>query len=549
MNYRIALYIRASTEEQCTLDGTLKNQEERLKSEIKYRNQNQNFGEIVATFVDAGKSAKDMNRPELQKMLNAIKRKEINLIMVTELSRLSRSVRDFVTMNDYFRENGCKFVSMKDQYDTSTAGGEMVMLTMANLAQFERRQVSERVSANFKARAERGLYNGGQVPMGYKLIPEKKGYLETDSEIVPAIQKLFDVYLSQGTTSRAARWMNQNGYRMKRDTYGGGYRPRTGFFTFQNVHAILTNPVYIGIKRYKAGNEWKEVKACWDAIVDPMTYERVQHHMKMNVKRKRPDYPNRMPFLLSGLVFCSECKIAMVGKSANGNGGKVGYYDHGNQHRHFQCVDHKPGKCSHVRVQSKKLEEAVWTEIEKHFHNPKIVEKLIEDAKQTHKDSESKNEGAILKQKITHMKRRQEALTTRLGDLPANVSPEPIYELMRKTEGEIKGLELRASEVSTTSHQSDYPAELGSYQSFIQALCKLNHAVPDVKTRIMELLIHKIEITRAGFNIAFYSGSSEIERGLDELRPKDFSLTASSTVLTNGGNVDFGLESGSYTVF
>ncbi|MCM0606257.1 MAG: hypothetical protein KA715_09215 [Xanthomonadaceae bacterium] len=64
----------------------------------------------------------------------------------------------------------------------------------------------------------------------------------------------------------------------------------------------------------------------------------------------------------------------------------------------------------------------------------------------------------------------------------------------------------------------------------------------------MERLVHRIEITRAGFNIAFYAGSTEIERGLDELQPKDFSLTASSNVLTNGGNVDFGLDSATYTV-
>jgi DNA invertase Pin-like site-specific DNA recombinase len=189
--YRIALYVRASTEEQCTVEGTLKNQEERLRGEVRYRNQSHAFGEIAAVYVDAGKSAKDMKRPELQKMLRAVKRKEINLVMVTELSRLSRSVKDFVTMNDFFRDHGCKFASLRDQYDTSTAGGEMVMLVMANLAQYERRQVSERVSANFKARAERGLYNGGQVPMGYKLLPEKRGYLAIDEEAAGTVRAAF----------------------------------------------------------------------------------------------------------------------------------------------------------------------------------------------------------------------------------------------------------------------------------------------------------------------------------------------------------------------
>jgi DNA invertase Pin-like site-specific DNA recombinase len=548
-SYRIALYIRASTEEQCTVEGTLKNQEERLRAEVRYRNQNHGFGEIEAVFIDAGKSAKDMKRPELQKMLQAIKRKEINLVMVTELSRLSRSVKDFVAMNDFFRDHGCKFVSMKDQYDTSTAGGEMVMLTMANLAQFERRQVSERVAANFKARAERGLYNGGQVPMGYKLLPEKRGYLAIDDEAVGTVRAAFDAFLREGTTSRAARWLNGNGYAMKRDIYGGGQvKPRRGHFTFQNVYTMLTNPVYLGVKRYQEAGEAKEVKACWDAIVDPVTFERVQELMKANVRKKRPDFPKRFPFLLSGLVYCDECGVTMVGKTANGNGGKVGYYDHGNVHRRFQCVDVKPGKCSHVRVQAVKLEEAVWQEVEKHLRDKMLVHAIITDAKAEFEADEVRNEGAILKQKITHLKRRLEGLAGRLADLPPDLSPEPVFDLMRKTEAEIKANEERAKGIGAIAGSNSLPAELSAYQSLVNSLGSLDAADPAIRTRVIELLVHKIRVTRDGFDIDFYAGESEIERGLAEAGPRpsgsgdssknettDFFQIGGSKVLQNGG--------------
>ena len=547
--YRIALYIRASTEEQCTIEGTLKNQEERLRAEVRYRNQNQPFGEIAAVYIDPGKSAKDMKRPELQKMLQAIKRKEVDLVMVTELSRLSRSVKDFVAMNDFFRDHGCKFASMKDQYDTSTAGGEMVMLTMANLAQFERRQVSERVAANFKARAERGLYNGGQVPMGYKLMPEKRGYLAIDEEAAPAIRMLFDAFLREGTTSRAARWMNGNGYQMKRDVYGGGQvKPRRGHFTFQNTYQILSNPVYIGVKRYQEGKETKEVKACWDAIVDPITFERAQSLLKANVRKKRPDYPKRFPFLLSGLVYCDECGVSMVGKTANGNGGKIGYYDHGNVHRRFQCVEVKPEKCSHVRVQAVKLEEAVWQEVEKHLRDEMLVQAIVSDAKTEFEADEARNEGAILKQKVTHLKRRLEGLAGRLAELPSDLSPEPVFELMRKTEAEIKTHEERAQGIGAMAGSNALPVELSAYQAFVDSLRQLNTADPAIRTKVTELLVHKVRVTRDGFDIDFYAGESEIERGLAEAGPRpsgdgdtskkettDFFQIGGSKVLQNGG--------------
>lgn len=543
--YRIALYIRASTEEQCTIEGTLKNQEERLRAEVRYRNQNQSFGEISAVFIDAGKSAKDMRRPELQRMLQAIKRKEVNLVMVTELSRLSRSVKDFVAMNDFFRENGCKFASMKDQYDTSTAGGEMVMLTMANLAQFERRQVSERVSANFKARAERGLYNGGQVPMGYKLIPEKRGYLAIDEDAADVVRAAFDAFLREGTTSRAARWLNGNSYQMKRDIYGGGQvKPRRGHFTFQNVYTMLTNPVYIGVKRYQEGPDLKEVKACWDAIIDPITFERVQNLMKANVRRKRPDFPKRFPFLLSGLVYCSECGVTMVGKTANGNGGKVGYYDHGNVHRRFQCTDEKPAKCTHVRVQAPKLEEAVWREVEAHMRSESLVKMFIADARTEFETDEARNESAILKQKITHLKRRLEGLAERLADLPPDLSPEPVFELMRKTELEIKTQETRAKELGPSTGANSLPVELSEYQSLLNSLGQLDSADATVRTKIIELLVHKVKVTAEGFDIDFYAGESEIERGLASAGPRpsasknettNFLQIGGSKVLQNGG--------------
>lgn len=541
--YRIALYLRASTEEQCTVEGTIKNQEERIKSEIRYRNQSGNFGEIVNVFTDAGKSAKDMKRPELQKMLQAIKRKDVNLVMVTELSRLSRSVKDFVSMNDFFRDHGCKFVSLKDQYDTSTAGGEMVMLTMANLAQFERRQVSERVSANFKARAERGLYNGGAVPFGYKLLPEKKGYLIPDPESAPMVVALFDAFLREGTTSRAARWMNENGFKMKREVYGGGQiKPRLGYFTFQNAYSILINPVYIGIKRFQDKGEWKEVKACWEGIVDPITFERAQKLAHTNIHRKRPDYPNRFPFLLSSFIKCSECGTSMIGKTANGNGGKVGYYDHGSVHRRFQCTDDKPKRCTWVRVQAIKLEEAVWQEVEKHLRDPALIKLLIDDAKTVHKESEANNEGAVLRQRLTHLRRKLEGLAGRLGDLPSDVSAEPVFDLMRKTEAEIKSTEVKSNELGQNGGIASMPVELETYEALIQAINRLGTADAATKQKIIELLVHKIEIVQDGFKIAFYAGEMEIERGLAQAgsrSPKrgdqNLFLFNGSKVLQNGG--------------
>ncbi|MEK6578164.1 MAG: recombinase family protein, partial [Bdellovibrionota bacterium] len=146
--HKIALYIRVSTEEQAeNPEGSIRNQEDRLRATVNFKNMEGSFGEIKEVFVDKAKSGKDTNRPELQRLLTAIRNQEVDLVMVSELSRLSRSIKDFSQIWEMMRAHGCGFYSLRENFDTTTAAGEMVLYTVANIAQFERRQCSERVSA------------------------------------------------------------------------------------------------------------------------------------------------------------------------------------------------------------------------------------------------------------------------------------------------------------------------------------------------------------------------------------------------------------------
>jgi DNA invertase Pin-like site-specific DNA recombinase len=103
------------------------------------------FLEITETFIDRARSGKDTNRPELQRLLlTAIRRREVTLVMVTELSWLSRSIKDFAEIWEMMQAHDCGFLSLRENFDTTTAAGEMVLYSLANIAQYERRQVSER---------------------------------------------------------------------------------------------------------------------------------------------------------------------------------------------------------------------------------------------------------------------------------------------------------------------------------------------------------------------------------------------------------------------
>ena len=151
--HRIGFYIRVSTEEQAeNPEGSIKNQEERLRASLSLKNlERPGFGELAGIYIDRARSGKDMDRPELQRLLIAIRRQEIDLVMVSELSRLSRSIKDFSEIWELMKDQGCGFLSLRENFDTTTAAGEMVLCTIANIAQFERKQIGERVSANVQS--------------------------------------------------------------------------------------------------------------------------------------------------------------------------------------------------------------------------------------------------------------------------------------------------------------------------------------------------------------------------------------------------------------
>ena len=174
-NYRIALYIRNSDQKQDTEEGTVKNQEQRLREFVKLKNLSGNFGKVAGIYTDRSISGKNMQRPAVQQLMGDVESGKVNLILMSELSRISRNMRDFLQFWDFLKDYKCGLLSLRENIDTSNAAGEMVLRTIINIAQFEREQTRERIVANNRVRSKRGLSNGGPLPLGYKLIKDKTG--------------------------------------------------------------------------------------------------------------------------------------------------------------------------------------------------------------------------------------------------------------------------------------------------------------------------------------------------------------------------------------
>jgi site-specific DNA recombinase len=349
-----------STEEQAeNPEGSIRNQEQRLREFIRLKNSVEAFGEIVAVYTDPGVSAKNMNRPGFQRMLNAIGKGEVDLVLVTELSRFSRSTKDFTMLQEYLEEHDCKFMSLRENFDTSGAAGSMVLNMMASIAEFERRQTAERVSHSFLARAKRGLYNGGAVILGYKIYENRPGYLLVDPDMAEVVKFAFESFLKYETLAATTKFLNSQKLRLPRKVDGSG-GVRDSKFTIDCLYRLLQNKAYIGVKVYSTKNGLEEAPAVWEPIVDKEIFNKANRLLKKNRHHKRTHADRRFPYTLSGLVFCDHCDGRMSGKSAHGSHAKVGYYEHIKHNRLQASVYERLPHHNPHRVPAAKIEPIVW---------------------------------------------------------------------------------------------------------------------------------------------------------------------------------------------
>lgn len=497
-NFRIAIYIRVSTEEQ-TLnpEGSLRSQEQRLREAVEWRNKNSSFGEITGVYIDAGISAKDMNRPKLQEMLLSIRQKEIDLVMVTEISRLSRNMKDFLGMWEMIQDHGCSVMSLREDFGTTTAAGEMLLFQIMNFAQFERKQCSERVTANILSRASRGLYNGGPVPLGYKLIPEKHGYLAIDEDHATTIKVIFDSFLREGSLTSTARWLNKNGYQAKKFMEGGGGKKRLGHFYIDNLHTILRNKAYMGIKSYKLRGEIKEVPAMWEPIVDPVTFKRVGDLLSKNKNKLKPLNENsRHCYMLSGISFCKTCGDSLPGKTATGRSSRVFYYEHGWATKRNAGLSKKLLTCEPKRVLANKIEPLVWEEVVKFLTTPKMLEDMRGEIENKNKGDEEAKEQDRLKSKISGLNSQLDALTEKLSLLPKSVSPASFFKQMEKISLMKQDMEAKLLSSNSEAIKSRRPCVSGkTFQEFSEHYKRfLESANDEMKKKIIHKFVKRIEI-------------------------------------------------------
>ena len=159
------LYTRVSSRNQAEADySSLETQRERLEAYCK----SQDNYSVFRVYEDGGYSADSLDRPALKEMLRDLREGKLNCVLAYKIDRLTRSVRDFHQLMEVFDRHSVKFVSVTQSLDTQNPMGRLLRNVLLDFAQFEREMTADRTRDKMHQRAQKGLWNGGNVPYGYK---------------------------------------------------------------------------------------------------------------------------------------------------------------------------------------------------------------------------------------------------------------------------------------------------------------------------------------------------------------------------------------------
>ncbi|MCC6425180.1 MAG: recombinase family protein [Phycisphaerales bacterium] len=250
---RCAVYTRKSSEEGLDMAfNSLDAQREAGRDFIKSQ-RGQGWTAVSTHYDDGGYSGGTTERPGLQKLLADIKAGRIDVVVVYKVDRLSRSLADFARLMQFFDEHGVSFVSVTQQFNTTTSMGRLTLNMLLSFAQFEREVAGERIRDKIAATKRKGVWVCGQPPLGYRLLREgdpdfKPGdrtlrIVEPEAALIRAI---FKGYLELGSPIKLAERLNRQGHRTRRWTSSTGKAHGGNPMTPQYLYGVLTNPVYIG---------------------------------------------------------------------------------------------------------------------------------------------------------------------------------------------------------------------------------------------------------------------------------------------------------------
>lgn len=361
---KAALYARVSTDTQ-NEGYSIDAQKELLKKYCEVK-------QITSYdyYIDGGYSGSNVERPMMQKLINDCKNHCIDIIIVYKLDRLSRSQRDTLYLiEEIFIPNGVDFISISENFDTTTPYGKAMIGILSVFAQLERETIKERTRLGMKERIKKGYWpGGGKLPYGYDY--DKKSGMLVKNEKAGDVKKMYDLYLNGWSAERIAQYFG-----IKYDKI---------------VMQILKSWINCGKIEYCG--------EIYDGLHEGIVSKNVFEETGMLIEKRRRTGTKQGSFLLSGLLYCGKC------------GGRMRYQKWGKAGYKICCYSQQSNKeymvkdpnCDNKKHWAYEIEEAVMKQLFAFSLNPELI-KIKQDAEKDINFSNVKKQIGVLNKRINNL--------------------------------------------------------------------------------------------------------------------------------------------------
>lgn len=315
---RCAIYTRKSSEEGLEQSfNSLDAQREACQAYILSQRQ-EGWRSLEAHYDDGGYSGGSMERPALKHLLADIDAKKIDTVVVYKVDRLTRSLTDFAKIIEAFDARGVSFVSVTQQFNTTSSMGRLTLNVLLSFAQFEREVTGERIRDKIAASKRKGMWMGGRVPLGYQLNEHR---LIINKEEAEQVGEIFRLYLEYGCVRKLKINLDNRGKVSKIRTSLSGQKSGGTPYSRGALYKILRNRIYRGEIPHKGTSYPGEHKA----IIDPVLWQQVHAKLAENAHARRHGANASAPSLLRGMLF-DEKGNRFTPSHAVKNGKRYRYY-------------------------------------------------------------------------------------------------------------------------------------------------------------------------------------------------------------------------------
>ncbi len=362
---RCAVYCRVSSDERLDQEFNSIDAQKEAGQAYVVSQRAEGWIPVADDYDDPGFSGGNTERPALKRLLADIARGLIDIVVVYKIDRLTRSLADFSKMVEVFERHGVSFVSVTQQFNTTTSMGRLMLNVLLSFAQFEREVTGERIRDKIAAAKRKGMWMGGVPPLGYDV--EKRMLIVNEAEAA-VVRRVFEEMLTIGSPTKIAAALTAEGITTKAWTTQEGQTRSGTRIDKKYIHKLLRHRIYLGELSHKGS--W--YPGAHPAIIDPGLWGRVHEVLAKDSHARSVETKirSRTDALLRGLLYAPSGE-RMYPTYSRKNGRKYHYYVSKSESR-FGA----PGK-NYERLPAPEIEGAVVAQIRTVLTSPESVASVV----------------------------------------------------------------------------------------------------------------------------------------------------------------------------